>query len=64
MEMTLFLFSIIFIVAGVILIIRNKFYNTSTKTMLFAAEIKLFILGLILVLMGFYILVNELLKVI
>lgn len=64
MEMTLFLFSIIFIVIGVILIIRNKFYNTSTKTMLFAAEIKLFILGLILVLMGFYILVNEFLKVI
>ena len=64
MEITLFLFSILFIVAGVILIIRNKFYNTSTKTMLFAAEIKLFILGLILVLMGFYILVNELLKVI
>ena len=63
MEMTLFLLSIVFIIAGVILMIRNKFYNTSTKTMLFPAEIKLFLSGLILVLMGVYIFISELLKV-
>jgi uncharacterized protein YjeT (DUF2065 family) len=63
MEMTLFLLSIVFIIAGVILMIRNKFYKTSTKTMLFPAEIKLFLSGLILVLMGVYIFISELLKV-
>ncbi len=60
--MTLFLLGIVFIVAGVIIMIRNKFYKTSTKTMLFPAEIKLFMSGLILFLMGIYVLISEILK--
>lgn len=62
MIMTLLLLSIFFIIAGVILMIRNKFFETSTKTMLFPAKIKLFMAGLILFLMGICVFISELLK--
>ena len=43
---------ILFLVVGIILMWNNRFYRRSSTTMLFPAELKLFLSGLILSLIG------------
>lgn len=53
---------LLFFIVGIILIIKNKFYKHNSNDMLFPAELKLFLCGVILVLIGIYGIINEILK--
>ena len=64
MDIILFSIGFISLIGGIILIIRNRFYKHKSSDMLFVAELKIFLGGLILSISGLLILINELKKVI
>lgn len=51
-----------FVVVGILLIFNNKFHKQKSDTMLFPTELKLFLTGFILCILGCYGLVSELSK--
>lgn len=63
MDITLFSIGSVSLIVGIILIIRNRFYKHKSSDMLFVAELKIFLGGLILVGIGLAILINEIKKV-
>ena len=62
MDIKLFLISIRSIVVGIMVMVRHKFYKYKTDDMLFATGFRVFTGGLLLSLVGCYILVSVLLK--
>lgn len=62
MDITLFSIGFVTMIIGIILMIRNRFYKHKSSDMLFVAELKIFLGGLILTGMGIAILINELNK--
>ncbi len=62
MDITLFSIGFVTLMIGIILMIRNRFYKHKSSDILFVAELKIFLGGLILTGMGIAILINELNK--
>jgi hypothetical protein len=62
MKLDFLLISIFFIIIGIIIMKRNKFYKITIRSMLLPAELKLFLSGLILFIIGFIILFSEFLN--
>jgi hypothetical protein len=62
MDTVVLLLSILFIIIGIIIMLRNKFYKYDTSSMLFPATLKVFMSGLIFFIIGFYGFVYEMSK--
>ena len=62
MDVKLLLISILFIVFGIMVMVRHKFYKYRSDDMLFATKFRVFMSGLLSTFVGCYILVSELLK--
>ncbi|TRX01830.1 hypothetical protein FNW10_09365 [Flavobacterium gawalongense] len=62
MDIKLFVISIVFVIIGVVIMIKHKFYEYDTNDMSFATKLKIFLSGLLFSLIGIYGLMNEILK--
>ena len=62
MDIKLFVISVIFVIIGVVIMIKHKFYQYDTNDMLFATKLKIFLSGLLFSLIGIYGLISEMLK--
>ena len=56
------LWCVISIAVGILLMLKNKFYRHNSDNMLFPAELKVFLGGFLLCLLGLYGLVAEVIK--
>ena len=54
MDIKLLLISILFFVIGIIIMIKNKFFKYHSSDMLFASKLKIFLSGLLFLLIGLY----------
>ena len=63
MDTKLFVISIVCVIIGVLIMIKNPFYNYDTKDMLFATKLKVFLSGLLFSLMGLYGIISEVSKI-
>lgn len=62
MDYKFFSVSVIFVILGVVIMKRNKFYKYRTDDMLFAAGLKLFLSGFLFCFIGVSVIISELLK--
>lgn len=60
MDFKILIISIVFIIVGIYLMFTHKFYKLETGDMLFAARLKVFLGGLLFLILGIYALVSEL----
>lgn len=64
MDIKLTILSVMFIVLGVVIMVRHKFYKYDTSDMLFATKLKVFLSGLLFCLIGTYGLIDGIIKLI
>jgi hypothetical protein len=64
MDYKLFLASVLFVIIGVVIMRRNRFYKYEADDMLFATKFKVFLSGVLFLLLGFYGVFSELAKTI
>ena len=64
MDAKLFLFSLLFIIIGIIIMTKYKFYKYPSDDMSFATELKVFLGGLLFCLIGVYGIIDQILKII
>jgi hypothetical protein len=64
MDANFFVIGIVFLIIGVIIMTKNKFYKYDTNDMLFATKLKVFLSGFLFSLIGLYGIVSEGLKII
>ena len=62
MDYKLFLASVFFVIIGVVIMRRNRFYKYEADDMLFATKFKFFLSGVLFLLLGFYGVFSELAK--
>lgn len=63
MNIELFLLSLIFIIIGIIIMVKHKFYRFNSSDMLFASKFKIFLSGLLFTLVGLYGFIQEIFKI-
>ncbi len=63
MDIKIFVLCVLFIFVGIILMVKNKFYKHRSDDMLFPAELRMFLGGVLLILLGGYGVIAELIKV-
>jgi len=62
MDIKLFLLSVFFVVIGVVIMVRHKFYKYDSSDMLFATKLKVFLSGLLFCFIGCWGLISEISK--
>jgi hypothetical protein len=62
MDYKLFLASVFFVIIGVVIMRRNRFYKYEADDMLFATKYRVFLSGVLFLLLGFYAVFSELAK--
>ena len=64
MDFKILLICVLLVIVGIMLMVKNKFYKHPANDMSFPAELKLFLSGVLLSLIGIYGIVSEILKII
>lgn len=62
MDVKYIILGILFVVIGLVIMLKHKFYKYKTDDMLFATKFKVFFSGIIACFIGFYFLINEIVK--